>query len=108
MRGNKVAGSGQYEHEVPSEPWQVVRVCDANHEGTDVYLEGDGRFVFVSLDMGSVSRAARCVLVRLTDVDANALQEPCGVDLDRKDGLALLGLDGDDTPPGEILWDSDE
>jgi hypothetical protein len=103
---NLSAGRGQQNHEVPSQPHQVVRMRDGSHYGTEVYLTQDGDYRFVSLDMNSVETAPRCVLVVLGDsVSVEDLSTPYACDLDGP-GLALIGCDLGDDVPGEVLWDS--
>lgn len=103
---NAIAGHGHYTHEVPSEVGRVVLMRDGSHEGTEVYQIDSGEFRFVSLDSGGVSTVDRCVLVRLTGVSIDDVQEPYACDLESPDGLALIGCGLGDQLPGEILWDS--
>lgn len=108
---NRVAGNGQHSHKVPTEIGLVILIRDGQHKGTEVYaVEGrDGyEYRFVSLDWDEVHTTERCVLVRLTGIDVNDLERPYGCDLEIPDGLALIGLDFDDSTEGlgEILWDS--
>lgn len=104
---NKIAGTGQYSHEVPSEVGHVVLMRDGSHQGTEVYRLVTGWFRFVSLDERSIDEAQHCALVRLT-VEANSLHEPYAIDLESPDGLALLGFHDQDDPSGcgEVLWSS--
>jgi len=105
---NFVAGSGLYSHEVPSEPGRVVRMRDGNTLGGEVYRTEEGAFRFVNLDAKELDTVERCVLVRLTDVDANAITGVWLCDLDTPDGMALLGRAAGDDVEGEVLWDSED
>jgi hypothetical protein len=106
---NQIAGHGQHSHLVPSAEGCVVLMRDGGHEGTEIYrLADDKGFRFVSLDSREVRTAERCVLVQLTDVAIEDVvdQNPYGCDLDSPDGLALVGVDADESVDGVLLWDS--
>ncbi len=104
---NKVAGAGQYSHEVPSEVGRVVLMRDGHHNGTEVYRLDTGWFRFVSLDTRTIGEAQHCALVRLS-AEAYSMHEPYAIDLESPDGLALLGFHDQDDPSafGEVLWSS--
>lgn len=107
---NKIAGSGQHSHPVPTVPGLIVEILDGNHNGTSVWLSPAGGYVFACHERKTVEYAARCVLIRGLDTVAIGNQ-PCGLDLDSPDGLALVGLGADEPVPtsegAEILWDSE-
>src|SRR5574343_99442 len=106
---NKIAGSGQHSHQVPTVEGLVVEIRDGNHAGTSVWLSSEGDYVFVDYDLRTIHRRPRCVLVRGLDIESLEYQ-PYGCDLDSPDGLVLLGLGLDEAVPSsddsEILWDS--
>lgn len=107
---NKIAGSGQHSHPVPTVEGLVVEMRDGNHAGTSVWLSSDGDYVFACHERRTVRRAARCVLIEGLDAEVAIGDQPCGLDLDSPDGLILVGLDADEEVPtsegSEILWDS--
>lgn len=106
---NKIQGTGQHSHLVPTVEGQVVEMRDGHHEGTGIWLRNDGKYVFASYDAGTLEIAERCVLVR--GQDADNFPEVYGCDLDSPNGLCLVGIDADDDlswldEEAEILWDS--
>ena len=107
---NRIAGSGAYRHEVPTELNRVVSMHDANSNGGDIYLTANGTFRLIDLcdGEGACYTGPRCVLLRLRDVDLDRDELPgfCLYDLDTPDGLAFVVCDFDAAFPGEILWDS--
>lgn len=112
--GRFIAGTGDYSHEVPVQAMHVVRMRDAQHEGTDVYWDGR-EFHFVPLDHFDSAASERCILARLAVLENESafarIEAPFACDLDAPDGLVLLGIDANDKPEeweeiAVIIWDS--
>jgi hypothetical protein len=102
------AGSGCYQHRVPLEVGESVWMGDQHSDGT-IVVRCERGFYFLSVgDHEPAQFAKECSLVRLSACDSEDVDEPCALDLDSPDGLALIGHDeGDDmTQYGEILWSS--
>lgn len=108
---NRVIGTGQRSHEVPSEVNQAVFMGDGEHDGTLV-IRTDSGFTFAFYTTKTVGTAPHCVLVTL---DESEQLEEIGrtwqhtYACDTQGGLALIGCD--DTEPElpdgcEIMWAS--
>ena len=108
---NRIAGKGSYSHEVPTVAGETVTIKDGHHEGTEVTLLDDGRFLFAELGYGARKCVFDiCILVRGADQEAvSAVHKVYGCDLDSWDSLNLLGFIADDEIDlcgGTAVWDS--
>ena len=106
------AGEGAYSHQVPVEVGESVWMHDGYQTGT-IVVRCEHCFYF--LDAGGHAFSApqsskACSLVRLSNCTTDDLEEPCALDLDTPDGLALIGhaVGADLSDYGEVLWSSDE
>lgn len=109
---NRIAGSGQHSHPVPTVPGVVVEIRDGQHAGTAVWSrDREEDFVFASYDSREVETADRCVLIAGQSPDDVPAGIPYGCDLESPRGLVLAGVDLDDdlswiSEDADILWDS--
>lgn len=116
---NKIAGSGQRSHFVPSAVGHVVEIRDEGHDGTAVWCReppdntqpdsGAAEYMFASLDANTLESSDRCVLLHGQLIEEIGLGMPFGCD--READLALVGVDFDDdlswiSEGAAVLWDS--